>query len=65
MVILTAQDRCDRCGAAAKHVARKPGNHDLLFCNHHYNDNRDALLEHYWLVESGEPSAEPTPAYSE
>jgi len=57
-----AIDRCDRCGAQAKHAAKKPGCTELLFCNHHYRDHKDALLEAYWLIESDVSPAEPTPA---
>jgi hypothetical protein len=32
---LTRQDRCDRCGAAAKVRAALPGSGELLFCGHH------------------------------
>lgn len=62
MLELTAKDRCDRCGAQAHNVARKPGKPDLLFCNHHYNEHRDALLGQYWLIESDVSPTEPVPA---
>lgn len=62
MLDLNALDRCDRCGAQAYHVARKPGQSDLLFCNHHYRENRDGLLNQYWLIESDMSYAEPVPA---
>lgn len=40
---LTAQDRCDGCGAQAiKRVELKSGD-ELLFCNHHYNKSSDNL----------------------
>ena len=32
---LTASDRCDRCGAAAKVRAVLPSGGELLFCGHH------------------------------
>lgn len=32
---LTAADRCDRCGAAAKVRAVMPTGGELLFCGHH------------------------------
>lgn len=57
-----AVERCDRCGAQAKHAANKPGHAELLFCNHHYRDHKDALLEAYWLIESDVSPAEPRPA---
>jgi hypothetical protein len=33
--ILTAADRCDRCGARAYLQVRLPGGGELLFCAHH------------------------------
>ncbi len=41
---LTAQDRCDRCGAQAYVRATLPGGTDLLFCGHHGNAHRPSLL---------------------
>lgn len=45
---LPATERCDRCGALALAVVFLPnGNQperELLFCGHHYRENRDALL---------------------
>lgn len=39
---ITAMDRCDNCGAQAYvHVLFETG--DLLFCNHHYTKNKDAI----------------------
>ena len=40
---LQAKDRCDRCGAQA-YVRVTLGGSELLFCNHHYNENETALL---------------------
>ncbi len=41
---LTAQDRCDRCGAQA--VVRAVLAHgDLLFCGHHARQHADALTQ--------------------
>jgi hypothetical protein len=67
MLELTAADRCDRCGAQAHHKATLPKGGELFLCNHHYRENRDALLEQYWLIESDESPAEPVPvaAYTE
>lgn len=63
MLNLTALDRCDRCGAQAYHVATKPGaKSELLFCNHHEREFRNALLERYWLVRSDLSPEQPTPA---
>lgn len=44
---LTAQDRCDRCVAAA--VVRTvfihaDGTRELLFCGHHFNQHEDKLV---------------------
>lgn len=53
---LTAQDRCDRCGAQAQ--ARTM--HDsgpLLWCRHHLRANEDLLLPH--VVYYREIEAEP------
>ena len=41
---LTAQDRCDRCGAQAYVRATLPGGTELLFCGHHGNAHRPSLL---------------------
>ena len=57
-----AIERCDRCGAQAYHAATKAGNSELLFCNHHHREFKDALLNNYWLIESDVSSAEPVPA---
>ena len=58
----TATDRCDRCGAQAHHEAHKPGSGELLLCNHHHREFREALLDNYWLIESEVSPAEPIPA---
>lgn len=55
-------ERCDRCGARARHAATKPGCSELLFCNHCYNGSRESLLNNYWLIESDISPAEPVPA---
>lgn len=57
-----AIERCDRCGAQARHAASKPGHHELLFCNHHYNKHREGLIDGYWLINSDEYPAEPVAA---
>lgn len=62
MLELTAEDRCDRCGARALHKATKVGaKSELLFCDHHYREQRDGLIRNYWLIES-DSLAEPVPA---
>ncbi len=43
--LLTAADRCDRCGAQAYVLATLPGGSELLFCGHHGNEHRPALLK--------------------
>lgn len=57
-----ATERCDRCGARAKHAASKPGYSELLFCSHHYREHKQTLMDNYWTVESDLSPAEPTPA---
>ena len=57
-----ATERCDRCGAQAKYAATKAGCAELLFCGHHYRENRDALINQYWLINSDEPLAQPKTA---
>ncbi|MFC5287781.1 hypothetical protein ACFPM7_12030 [Actinokineospora guangxiensis] len=42
---LTAVDRCDRCGAAAKVRAVLPSGGELLFCNHHARAHSERLRE--------------------
>lgn len=55
-------DRCDRCGARAKHRARKPGTGELFFCDHHYVEHEEALLDQLWILESDWSPVEPVPA---
>lgn len=40
---LTAQDRCDRCGARATSLVRLKTGGELLFCLHHHNEYWPAL----------------------
>ena len=42
---LTALDRCDRCGAQAYVRTILSSGSELLFCNHHWNDNQDRLRD--------------------
>lgn len=42
MSILTAQDRCDRCGAQAYLKVTLQGG-ELLFCAHHAREHRDKI----------------------
>jgi hypothetical protein len=42
--VLDASHRCDRCGAQALVLVMLNSiNKDLLFCGHHWGDNRKAL----------------------
>lgn len=41
---LTLMDRCDSCGAQAFLRATMPSGTSLLFCGHHGNSHRPALL---------------------
>ncbi len=42
--ILSAADRCDRCGARAYLRVTLPGGGELLFCGHHGRAHEDALI---------------------
>ena len=42
---LTAQDRCDRCGAQAYVRAVMANGFELLFCGHHAKKYQDGLAE--------------------
>ena len=41
---LSRADRCDRCMAKAQVRATLPTGAELLFCNHHANEHRAALV---------------------
>ncbi len=43
--ILTANDRCDRCGAQAYVLVIFPEDKALMFCSHHWNENSAKLIE--------------------
>jgi hypothetical protein len=47
-LVLTTADRCDRCGARAYVLVGvsvpEGGNHELLFCAHHYRQHENQLL---------------------
>ncbi|MEU9134160.1 hypothetical protein AB0D08_39870 [Kitasatospora sp. NPDC048540] len=57
--ILTAQDRCDRCGAQAYFLARL-GQGTLLFCAHHGRQHQTALEDRF--VEIVDETHRLTPA---
>ncbi|MGL4999439.1 MAG: DUF7455 domain-containing protein [Cetobacterium sp.] len=40
--LLTAEDRCDQCGAPAVHIAIYPAS-ELMFCNHHFVASEDLI----------------------
>ncbi|MBS44106.1 MAG: hypothetical protein CMH83_13265 [Nocardioides sp.] len=42
---LTAEDRCDRCGAQAYLRVELQSGGELLFCAHHAREHSDALKE--------------------
>jgi hypothetical protein len=52
---LTAQDRCDRCGAQAYVQVQLTSGGELLFCAHHAKDHLPKLKEqgHKVLDETG------------
>jgi hypothetical protein len=50
---LTATDRCDRCGAAAKVRAVLPSGGELLFCGHHARAHGDKMRELDIQVQAG------------
>jgi hypothetical protein len=43
--VLTATDRCDRCGAQAYVRTVLESGFELLFCNHHWHVNETRLRE--------------------
>ena len=62
-VELTAQDRCDRCGAQA-FVRAVLVNGDLLFCGHHARAYGERLEAAALVVEDGTEAinAKPSPS---
>ncbi|MGH3820223.1 MAG: DUF7455 domain-containing protein, partial [Pseudonocardiaceae bacterium] len=51
---LTASDRCDRCGAAARVRAVLPSGGELLFCNHHAREHSSKLKELAASIQASE-----------
>lgn len=49
-VKLTANDRCDRCGAKAFTVATLPPRGELMFCGHHARKYMGPLLLQGWTL---------------
>ncbi|MFS3130008.1 hypothetical protein ACLM5J_16530 [Nocardioides sp. Bht2] len=60
---LTAEDRCDRCGAQAYLRVQMTSGFDLLFCAHHAREHGDKLREVATTVvdETHKLTAKPTP----
>lgn len=60
---LTAEDRCDRCGAQAYLRVELATGGELLFCAHHAREHGDALKEVAVNVqdETHRLSSKPTP----
>lgn len=58
LIEFTAADRCDRCGAQARHSARHVDFSDLLFCTHHIREHVEKLLDTGWTILSDADGAE-------
>jgi hypothetical protein len=53
VIVFTAADRCDRCGAQAYFLAQRDDvAADLLFCGHHGSEHTETLLIEGWTVIS-------------
>lgn len=61
---LTAQDRCDRCGAQAYLRVELQTGGELLFCAHHAREHGDKLKEIAATVVDETHKLSPTPAGS-
>ena len=59
---LTAEDRCDRCGAQAYLRVELQSGGELLFCAHHAREHGDALREVAASVVDETHKLEATPA---
>lgn len=53
MALLTAADRCDRCGARATHCYEFAAG-ELLFCGHHAREHKDRLPQATAAAASGQ-----------
>lgn len=51
-VELTASDRCDSCGAAAKSQITLKSGGILLFCGHHTDTHREKLVAQGATIQS-------------
>lgn len=61
---LTAEDRCDRCGAQAYLRVELQTGGELLFCAHHAREHGDKLKEIATTVVDETHKLSPTPAAS-
>lgn len=53
LIEFTADDRCDRCGAQAYHLARHEQYGELMFCRHHLPEKRfDEMVADGWEIVS-------------
>lgn len=50
LIELTANDRCDRCGAQAYTLSRHDAFGELLWCLHHRKEVVDNLLDEGWEI---------------
>jgi len=49
---LVKGDRCDKCGAEAKMVARNESFLELMFCDHHIGEYKDGILESGFYLDT-------------
>ena len=63
--VLTAGDRCDRCGAQAYLRVELAGGGDLLFCAHHAREHGDKLREIAVALQDETDKLVDTPAVPE
>lgn len=59
---LTAEDRCDRCGAQAYLRVELASGGELLFCAHHGREHGDRLRELAAHIQDETEKLEKTPA---
>lgn len=50
VIELTTESRCDRCGAQAYTLAEREDAGELLFCGHHFRENKAKLREGGWTI---------------
>ncbi|HEY7596132.1 MAG TPA: hypothetical protein VH969_23515 [Actinophytocola sp.] len=51
-----AEDRCDRCSAAAHVLVLLNAGGELVFCRHHANEHRARLAPIALIIEHQEPT---------